>query len=403
MLPFVCTNHLSLAAWKAGCEWELRNPILIRWMVLTDNLGKVMGLVRPFLGQALCVCKKRTITILCSPAILPSGLVGEINNSSADVVNLHWICGEFLSVEDIGQIRKPIVWTLHDMWAFSGAEHYVLDDSSVRWRNGYAAHKRPLGHKGLDIDRWVWKRKKRAWRNPMQIVTPSRWLANCVKDSYIMGDWPVTVIPNVLDCRQFQPWPKQFARDVLGLPPTAVLVLFGALEGIKHYIKGWDLLQTALMRITCEHIDLQCIIFGQSKPANPPNAGLPLHWMGYLNDDVTLALLYSAVDVMVVPSRQEALCQTSTEAHACGCPVAAFNCTGLKDVVEHCKTGYLAAPYDPLDLANGIKWIIENKERHAQLSRAARERALSLWSPEVVVPHYKAIYEAVCFSSKIPH
>ena len=104
---------------------------------------------------------------------------------------------------------------------------------------------------------------------------------------------------------------------------------------------------------------------------------------------------------MVAPSRQEAFGQTGSEAQACGCPVVAFNCTGLRDIVEHCVTGYLAMPYDSVDLANGIRWVMENKERHASLSCAARERALRLWAPEVVIPRYKAIYEAVRSSEMV--
>jgi len=363
-----------------------------------SKFSKALGIVRPLLGQALMRLQKTNNPTLHSPAILPSCLVDEINTSPADVINLQWVCDEFLSVEDIGRIRKPVVWTLHDMWAFSGAEHYGPDDSNARWKNGYTADNRHSGHKGLDIDRWVWNRKRRAWRYPMQIVAASRWLAQCAKDSYLMSKWPVTVIPYALDCRQFQPWPKPLARQVLGLPPDAILILFGAMGGNKNFIKGWDLLQPALVRIAGEHAGVNCVIFGQSEPADPPNLGLPLHWMGHLDDDATLALLYSAADVMVVPSRQENLGQTGTEAQACGCPVVAFNCTGLPDVVEHRLTGYLALPYDSDDLANGIKWVIENKERHASLSSAARERALRLWAPEVVVPRYKAIYEAVCCS-----
>ena len=254
--------------------------------------------------------------------------------------------------------------------------------------------------KALDVDRWVWNRKRRSWRHPIQIVTPSRWLAKCVKASYLMRDWPVTVIPYTLDCRQFQPWPKSFARDVLGFPANATIVLFGAMGGGADFIKGWDLLQNALVRIAEEHINIHGVIFGQSEPVNPPHLGLPLYWLGHLHDDVTLALIYSAADVMVVPSRQDNLPQTGIEAQTCGCPVVAFNCAGLPDIVEHRVTGYLAAPYDSDDLASGIKWVIENKERHASLSSAARERALRLWAPEVVIPMYKKIYEKVCCSGQ---
>ena len=115
--------------------------------------------------------------------------------------------------------------------------------------------------------------------------------------------------------------------------------------------------------------------------------------MGHLNDDISLALLYSAVDVMVVPSRQDNLPQTGTEAQACGCPVVAFNCTGLPDVVEHRKTGYLSQAYLSTDLAAGIVWVLESDERHLALSKAARERALRLWSPEVVVSQYMKVYQ----------
>ena len=122
--------------------------------------------------------------------------------------------------------------------------------------------------------------------------------------------------------------------------------------------------------------------------------------MGHLHDDVTLALLYSAADVVVVPSRQENLPQSGTEAHACGCPVVAFDCTGLSDVVVDGETGYLARPYDIEDLANGIRWVLEDSVRHARLCVASRNRALRLWSPGVVVPQYIAVYEAAIESHR---
>lgn len=392
--------HKSLIA--CGLESRMRVSIKTTDFITIDgakkNFGEAMGLARMFFERALLRFQKTNNMALHSLSVLPSGIVREINNSSADVVNLHWVCGEFLSIEDVGRIRKPLVWTLHDMWAFSGAEHYGTDDSEARWRQGYFSNNRPFGHKGLDIDRWVWKRKKRAWRHPIQIVTPSRWLASCVKDSFIMADWPVAVIPNALDCRQFQPWPKIIAREVLGLSPEETLVLYGAMGGASNYIKGWELLQPALSQLASEKYNIQCVIFGQSEPADSPNVGMPLHYVGHLSDDATLALLYSAADVMVAPSRQETLCQTATEAQACGCPVVAFNCTGLQDVVEHRVTGYLATPYNPADLASGIKWVTANKERHARLSSAARERALSLWAPEIIASRYKEIYDAVIYA-----
>jgi glycosyltransferase involved in cell wall biosynthesis len=94
----------------------------------------------------------------------------------------------------------------------------------------------------------------------------------------------------------------------------------------------------------------------------------------------------------VVPSRQENLPQSGTEAQACGCPVVAFNTTGLRDVVEHGQTGYLAEAYSSDDLAKGIKWVLADRERYSRLSAQARQRAVRLWSHEVVAPQYLEVY-----------
>ncbi len=366
----------------------------------SGKFGMIAGRFRPAIGDLLMRLQTSPNSVLHSPAVLPSGMVDKLNASSADVLNLHWINREFLGVEDVGRLRKPIVWTLHDMWPFCGAEHYAPDDASARWRKGYLAGNRPEGHGGLDIDRFTWHRKQRAWRNQMHIVTPSRWLADCVKSSALLGGRPVAVIPNPLDTRQFQPWSKQRARQMLALPPDAPLVLFGAMGGIADTRKGWDLLRPALARLANELPGAQSVIFGQGEPVDPPRLGLPMHWMGRLNDDVSLALLYSAADAMVVPSRQENLPQSGTEAQACGCPVVAFNCTGLPDVVVHGETGYLAAPYDSGDLAKGIRWVLEDRERSTHLGAAARARALCLWAPEVVVPQYLAVYQQAIDESR---
>jgi glycosyltransferase involved in cell wall biosynthesis len=102
--------------------------------------------------------------------------------------------------------------------------------------------------------------------------------------------------------------------------------------------------------------------------------------------------LYSAFDAVVVPSRQENLPQTATEAQACGTPVVAFNATGMPDAVEHGRTGYLADPYDPAGLAEGMAWVLESAARLAELGTRARERALANWSPDVVGPQYLDVF-----------
>lgn len=378
---------------KQSDDWRVQRP--------NTKVGKALSKLRPILDR-FPIRFQRTSSLFPHSVAWTGGLKAKmLNGCVADVVNLHWICAGFLSIEEIGRIKKPLVWTLHDMWPFSGAEHYSDYSSTARWRTGYTADNRPVGHGGLDIDRWVWKRKYRSWQAPIYIVTPSQWLGDCARQSLIMQDWPIFVIPNPLDTRQFQPWPKAVARQILGLPDEQALILFGAMGGGRNPAKGWDLLQMALIRLASQMTDISAVVFGQSRPLVTPRLGLPIYWMGHLSDDTTLALLYSAVDVMVVPSRQENLPQSGTEAQSCGRPVVAFNTSGLPSVVVHQETGYLAEPFNIDDLAAGITWVLTNSERYEQLSRQARERALRLWSPDIVVAKYLNVYQQAIRQQKI--
>jgi glycosyltransferase involved in cell wall biosynthesis len=236
----------------------------------------------------------------------------------------------------------------------------------------------------------------------MHIITPSRWLAECASQSNLMRNWDVTVVPNTLNTKRFMPINKKLARDILGLPNNIKLILFGAIHGTHTSYKGWDLLMPALTKLAKLLPNAEIVIFGQGEPKSSPTLGMPIHWMGHLHDDASLALLYSAADVAVVPSRQESFGQVASEAQACGCPVAAFNATGLRDVVEHKVTGYLAKPYCSDDLVSGIDWILANDDRHLLLSTQARIRALGLWSHDIVVPQYLNLYRrALATSQKI--
>jgi glycosyltransferase involved in cell wall biosynthesis len=359
------------------------------------KLSKFLVPLRFHLGLAAAGLQKSANLNFHSINRLPSRWAPGLSSGSDDLVHLHFVAGETMSIEDIGHIRKPLVWTLHDMWAFSGAEHYGDEGSQARWRAGYTRSNRPVSDSGLDWDRSTWQRKKRAWRRPFPLVTPSRWLAQCARESALFRDWPVSVIPNLLDTQAFQPLDKGFCRQALGLPKDKTIVLFGALGGAQDPRKGYPLLVEAL-RLWGKSVEpdqVLGIVFGQGEPAAPPELPYRLTWVGHLSDDVALTLLYNAADVMVVPSRQEAFGQTASEALACGTPVVAFAATGLLDIVEDRVTGYLARPFDAADLAAGLTWVLAVPERLRRLSEAARHRAVSLWSPQTVVAQHRELYQ----------
>jgi glycosyltransferase involved in cell wall biosynthesis len=298
----------------------------------------------------------------------------------------------------------PLVWTLHDQWAFCGAEHYTsppapgeTTSSDRRFAAGYSAASRPSHEAGPDLNRRTWLRKQRAWRRPIQIVCPSTWLADCARRSALMATWPITVIPNPIDPATWAPLERSQARDLLQLPQDRPLVLFGADGGTADPRKGADLLLEALQRLRVQVAGtplegLELVVFGQGRPAQPPVLGFPIHYAGRLHDDLSLRLLYCAADVMVVPSRQEAFGQTASEAHACGIPVVAFRTGGLTDIVIDRSTGALVEPFDPASLAAAIRWVLQEPQRRLQLGAAARERAETLWAPGRVAAMYAQVY-----------
>lgn len=325
-----------------------------------------------------------------SPARFGSLSARSIDALGADVVDLHWVTDGFLSVETIAAITTPHVWSMYDMWPFSGAEHYGDDSALARWRVGYTRENRPEGAGGLDLDRSTWERKRRAWR-PMTMIPASRWLAESTMASALMRDWPVQRIPHVVDERAFDDEPASMARTALGLDPSATTITFLASAGIGDHRKGFDLLWAALPAVVRETGPVRLLIVGPRGEV-APIAGVEVVWAGILDSDAALRHAYASAEVVAVPSRTDNLPLTAMEAQTCGRPVVAFSIGGLPDIVTHHETGYLAQPEDAGDLATGlIEAILDGRgERH--WSQAARRRALATWSPEVVVPAYLQAY-----------
>lgn len=366
-------------------DWTVEGP--------SSNFDKLMAKIKPRISGLLQKLMATDNKILHSLSIFPSPLIKKINKSNVDLVHLHWVQGEMLSVKDVAKIKKPIVWTVHDMWAFCGAEHLAADN---RWREGYRRNNRPAHESGVDLNRWTWLRKRKHWSKPMQMAAPSRWLADCVQSSALMRDWPVSVVANPLNTERWKPFDQKHARELLCLPAKPLLVLFGSYDENQANHKGFGLLLKALehLREDRKTQAIELVVFGQRAPKHPPNLGFPVHYTGLLHDDFSLRALYSAADVMVVPSRQESFGQTASEAMACGTPVVAFACTGLLDIVDHQMNGYLAKPYDPSDLAKGIEWVLSHPAKQ-HLAQSARDKVVTTFDSKVIAQQYVNLYKSV--------
>lgn len=331
-----------------------------------------------------------------------TGLGRELRQSDSDLINLHWLGDQMLSIEEIGSLSHPIIWTLHDQWPFSGAEHYEYLNLQppARYQQGYTANNRPEKEHGPDLCRRTWERKHRSWRRPFTIVCPSQWLANCVRSSSLMSNWPVHVIPLPIDTDVWRPIGKRHARAALGLPQNVPILAFGAMGGNQVHHKGGDLLLEALHLLCKDDIDealsgLQLIVFGQNTPTSSLPLPIPVHYLGILQDPISMRLIYSAADLVVVPSRIEAFGQVALEAQSCGTAVASFAIGGLLDIVANRISGIHAEAFDTHSLAMAIRWSLAKPDRAMKLGEEGRRRALQRSSQDVVASQYAKLYHSI--------
>lgn len=324
-----------------------------------------------------------------SPAIYPNPVIKRIKDINPDIINLHWVGLGLLRPEQLKTFQKPIVWTLRDMWSFTGGCGYTEGCNRYHQQCGRCP---VLGSdKEYDLSRKVWQRKYRAWQGLDLTLAPiSQWLADCASKSSLLQGYPTRVIPNAVDTDIFRPIKKDTARNILQLPQDEKLILFGALSATTDKRKGFNYLVAALKQLKTT-LPLRAVIFGADKVSM--SLEIPYTSLGRLNDDVTLVLAYAAADVMVVPSIQEGFGKTAIEAMACGTPVVSFDSTGLRDIVEHYQTGYRAECFSSEDLARGILWVLEDEERWQQLSKQSCHQVQTKFSFAAQSSEYLQLYQ----------
>jgi glycosyltransferase involved in cell wall biosynthesis len=315
----------------------------------------------------------------------------------SDIVNLHYIGEGFLPIRSLAKIGKPIVWSLHDSWPFTGGCHLPGDCKAYEQSCGNCPMLGATSER--DLSHWILRHKTSQWRDlDITIATDSSWLADCARRSSLFGSRRIETINPGLNLKAYSHIDRATARSILSLPQNKKLVLFGAMHSTTDSNKGFQFLHPALQHLSKTALgqNTEVLIFGASRPNPAPDFGVPSHYFGRLHDDISLSVLYSAADVMVVPSIRESFGQTASEAMACGTPVVAFGATGLLDIVDHQHNGYLAKPYDPMDLAQGINWVLSHDmEGHIALSSNARNTAIARFSIEAMTSSYVDLFKEV--------
>ena len=350
-----------------------------------------MRLLRPTLDALPLQRYPQKTQTFFSPAWLPfGGVLQRVREFGPDLVHLHWICAGMMRIEDISRIHVPVIWTLHDMWPFTGGCHYHEGCDGFRHTCGRC---KVLGSATTsDLSASIWRRKRKMLGSlrSLTAVGLSRWLAETAAESALFKNIRVVHLPNPIDTQIFAPFAKNHARNLFNLPLDKRLILFGATNAAIDSIKGFEMLGAALGAFDASTTEL--LVFG-SPPRNPDRRGIyNTRYLGQLHDDVALRALYNAVDVTVVPSLQENLSNIILESISCGTPVVGFDIGGNADMIDHRQNGYLATPSDIYDLASGIKWVLANNGS-GRVSAKARRKAVDCFASALVAKQYIRLYQ----------
>lgn len=325
----------------------------------------------------------------------------------ADVLHLHWINQGFLSLPNIHRLAtlgKPVVWTLHDMWAFTGGCHYSGDCTRYEASCGQCPYLRRPGP--ADLSNRVWQRKKALFPENIQFVTCSQWLGDVAARSGLLKNSPVRAIPNPIDTTQFQPAPdaeRAAFRQELGVSPTAFLVLFAAMK-IGEERKGFKYLLEALqmVRQANQQLPIEILVLGKSNPEELAALPYPVHALGLIHDTSQLARAYGVADLFVIPSLEDNLPNTVMEALACGTPVAGFATGGIPEMVGHLQEGYIAPQHDSAELARGIaRMAQETAATPGKMRSAARHKVEQHYANPVVATRYLDLYRELLAASPV--
>jgi len=320
--------------------------------------------------------------------LIPNNFVKKINKIQCDIVNLHWIGGNLIPIKDLKKINKPIVWTLHDMWAYTGSEHYT---KSLRFAEGYNKNNKPKDSKGYDLEKYCWNLKKKFYPSNLKIITTSDWQFNNAKKSVLLKDKDLYKIPLPLDFSFWKPIEKKKCREILNLPENKKIILIGS-ERIDLERKGYLLLEKILNNLDKKNKIL--IIFGRNGNYLKEIKDIDKIFLDEISQNsIDLKTLYSASDLFLAPSIQESFGQTVLEASSCCLPTVCFSNNGISEIIDHKKNGYIAKESDIHDFNAGIDWCLENisQEKMKLNLNSLKEK----FSNEKIGKLYKEIYSKI--------
>ena len=350
---------------------------------------KAINIIRGQLDNLFPLFYRKRKKIIFSSSFFGVDFTKTNEYKEADIVHLHWINGSFVNIKHLGKIEKSIVWTMRDMWPMTGGCHYAMECD--KYKTGCGNCEQLNSHSSYDLSKFILNRKKKYLPKDMKIVGISHWLSDEAKKSELFKDYDVRTISNNIDSKEFFPVDKDIARKILGIKSSKKIILVGS-TNLKDFYKGFDKYLEAIKQLDKEKYFL--CFFGNVDKNVVSDLGFEYKSFGYLNDNISLRLVYSCANVFVAPSLMDAFGKTIAESMGCGTPVVCFDATGTKDIVTHKVDGYKAESFKSDDLSSGIEWILDNKN-YEELCQKARNKVVREFDSVVAAKKYIELYEEI--------
>jgi glycosyltransferase involved in cell wall biosynthesis len=329
-----------------------------------------------------------------SMARLPDASCLAPATADADIIHLHWLAF-FVDYESFFQSiprTTPVVWTLHDMNPFTGGCHY--SSGCDRFKHQCGSCPQIVSPHPNDVSADSFETKKLALSGRKHhVVAPSDWMIDLARQSPV---WPRdTTFEKIhlgFDLNQFYPVEKSAARVQLGIDTDAVLIGFGA-DDINSRRKGFHHLLNSLLKMQTKN-KVECLVFGGGEV--PSSENLPkLHCQGFVDSVDRQRLIYSAADVVIVPSREDNQPQVGLEAMACGTPVVGFDAGGIPEYVRSGKTGCVVPLGDERKLAEAISNLVDLRSLRQRLGVTGVEMVQQEFELTVQTQKYYDLYQRI--------
>jgi len=328
----------------------------------------------------------------------PRFILKKAKEFQPDVISLHNTIGGYFRTKDLIKLSKiaPIVWTLHDMWAFTGNAAHTFGNESWKEMKTGKDEKKIFPWIGINTGNWLLKQKKKIYgKSNLTIVTPSRWLCNLVKESPVFEGKEFHQIYHGIDTDKFKPLNKAEVRRALAIPEEAKVIMFSA-EKLKgsQWKGGKDLIEI-LQKIDSNLSEtIYVIALGKGKADALKNfAHLKPITPGFIKDEDELVKYYSAADLLVYPSRADSLGLVLVEANACGTPAITFKIDGCAEVIRNDISGYVIPLFDTDKFAEEIIRLLRERKKLDILSRNSSRYANENFNVKIMADRYYGLLQ----------